>query len=265
MRTIAITNLKGGVGKTTTAVNLAAGLARRLAPRDERVLLIDLDPQVDASATSWLNVTDPGPVMLDTLSDDGELADLVQPTYVEGLDLIPGSESLSRAELALADEPGSELVLRGSIRQLPERWQVVLLDLPPTQGWLIYSALAAASDVLLAIESGSMALGSLHGLDRVVKKVRRRLNPDLAIFGALQCRADTRTVLHREVDQLLRDQFGEVALDTIIRSDVKLLEAPGHRQDIFTYAPRSRAAEDYEALAREVGGRLDLVAFKSSS
>ena len=258
MRTIAITNLKGGVGKTTTAVNLAAGLARRLAPSGRRVLLLDLDPQVDASATSWLDQRDPGAEILEVLAGEGDLSTLVRETQVEGLDLIPGSESLARAEATLADEPGSELVLRGLMRELPDRWAVALLDLPPTQGWLIYSALAAASDVLLAIESGSMALGSLHGLDRVVKKVRRRLNPDLALFGALQCRADTRTVLHREVDQLLRDQFGTVALATYIRSDVKLLEAPGHRRDIFSYAPKSRAAADYQALTEEVAERLGL-------
>lgn len=261
MRTLAITNLKGGVGKTTTAVNLAAGLARRLAPRGERVLLLDLDPQIDASATSWLRGEDPGWAILEVLAGDGDLTQLVRETAVDGLDLIPGSESLARAEVTLADEPGSELVLRDLVRDLPERWQVLLIDLPPTPGWIIYSALAAATDVLLAIESGAMALGSLRGLDRVVKKVRKRLNPELEIFGALQCRADTRTLLHREVDELLRRQFGEVALDTIIRSDVKLLEAPGHCQDIFTYAPRSRAAEDYASLADEVGQRLGLEAF----
>lgn len=268
MRRIAITNLKGGVGKTTTAVNLASGLARRWAPGDtpasgdapaKRVLLIDLDPQVDASATSWLGQGERSRAFLDVLEGRGELVDLVQETAVAGLDLIPGTDALGRAEAALAGEPGSELVLAGCVERLPPRWEVVIFDTPPTQGWLMYSALAAASDVLVVVESGAMALGSLVGLDRVIQLVRRRLNPRLELFGILQGRADSRTRLYREVDELLRGQFPDETLSTIIRSDVRLLEAPGHRQDIFSYAPESRAAADFAALADEVGRRLGLL------
>lgn len=263
MRIIAITNLKGGVGKTTTAVNLAAGLARKLEPRGQRVLLIDLDSQVEASASSWLGLQDRGRRFLDVLEGSGELVNLVRETSIPGLDLIPGSESLAKAEVSLAGEPGSQSVLRGHVRALPDVWAVALIDMPPTQGFLMYSGLAAATDVLLAIESGAMALGSLMGLHRVVNLVRERLNPELALFGALQCRADARTRLYREVDELLKKQFPDEALSTIIRSDVKLLEAPGHRQDIFTYAPTSRAAKDHAALAEEVGRRLGLEGFDS--
>ncbi len=195
------------------------------------------------------------------LEGSGELARLVRETGVAGLDLIPGSESLAKAEVSLANEPGAQSVLRGHVRKLPEAWAVVLIDMPPAQGFLMYSGLAAATDVMLAIESGAMALGSLMGLHRVVSLVRERLNPELELFGALQCRADVRTRLCREVDELLKDQFPDEAFDTIIRSDVKLLEAPGHRQDIFTYAPRSRAAEDHASLAEEVGRRLGLDGF----
>ncbi|MCP4661050.1 MAG: ParA family protein [bacterium] len=260
---IAITNLKGGVGKTTTAVNLSAGLAAKLAPRDERVLLIDLDSQIEASASSWLGVQDRGRRFLEVLEGEGELEELVRATDLPGLDLIPGSESLARAEAGLAHEPGSQAVFRSRVDGLPQRWRTIIIDTPPTQGWLMYSGLAAATDVLVPIESGSMALGSLHGLNRVINMVRERLNPELRLFGVLQCRADTRTRLYREVDGLLREQFGQEALRTIIRSDVKLLEAPGHQEDIFTYAPESRAAADYTALAAEVGKKLGLEAFES--
>lgn len=256
MRRIAITNLKGGVGKTTTAVNLCAGLARRLAAQGERILLVDLDPQIDASASSWLGSGERDRRFLDVLEGRGELADLVVPTRINGLDLIPGSDVLARAEAALAGEPGSELVLAGCFERLPERWKLVVFDTPPAQGWLLYSALAAATDVLVVIESGAMALGSLVGLDRVIQLVRRRLNPKLELFGVLQGRADARTRLYREVDELLRGQFATETLDTVIRADVRLLEAPGHRQDIFEYAPDSRAAADFGALADEVGKRL---------
>jgi chromosome partitioning protein len=256
MRRIAITNLKGGVGKTTTAVNLGAGLARRLAPSGERVLLVDLDPQVEASASSWLGSTVRDRRFLDVLEGRGELADLVVPTRVPGLDLIPGSEALGRAESALSGEPGSEVVLASCVERLPERWKLVVFDTPPAQGWLLHSALAAATDVLVVVESGAMALGSLVGLDRVIQLVRRRLNPRLELFGVLQGRADSRTRLYREVDELLRGQFPTETLETVIRADVRLLEAPGHRQDIFEYAENSRAAADFAALAAEVGRRL---------
>lgn len=265
MRIIAITNLKGGVGKTTTAVNLAAGLARRLEPLGQRVLLIDLDSQIEASASSWLGLPQRGRDFLDVLEGSGELLKLVRETEVPGLDLIPGSVSLAKAEVSLAGEPGAQSVLRSHVRQLPELWSVTLIDMPPTQGFLMYSGLAAATDVLLAIESGAMALGSLVGLHRVVKLVRERLNPELRLFAALQGRADVRTRLYREVDELLKKQFPDEALSTIIRSDVKLLEAPGHQQDIFTYAPNSRAAEDYAALAQEVGLKLGLEGFRPTS
>jgi len=239
-------------------VNLAAGLARKLAPRGERVLLIDLDAQIEASASAWLGVRDESRAFLDVFEGRGGLVSLVRETGVDGLDLIPGSESLAKAEVSLANEPGSQAVLRGHVRSLPELWRVAIVDMPPAQGFLLYSGLAAATDVLLAIESGAMALGSLRGLHRVVSLVRDRLNPDLRLFGALQCRADARTRLYREVDELLRQQFPDEAFETIIRTDVKLLEAPGHRQDVFTYAPRSRAAADFRALTEEVGRRLGL-------
>lgn len=265
MRIIAITNLKGGVGKTTTAVNLAAAVARKIDPAGGRVLLVDLDSQVEASATSWLGGEDRGRDFLDVLEGKKELVELVEATDVPGLDLIAGSESLAKAETSLSNEPGAQAVLRSHVRKLrrdePKRWRLILIDMPPAQGFLMFSGLAAATDVLLTIESGAMSLSSLLGLHRVVQLVRERLNPELVLFGALQTRADVRTRLRREVAELLHKQFPKEAFETFIRTDVKLLEAPGHRQDIFSYAPGCRAAEDYAALAEEVGKRLGLTGF----
>ncbi|MEM6457216.1 MAG: ParA family protein [Acidobacteriota bacterium] len=254
MRRIAITNLKGGVGKTTTAVNLAAALARQLG----NVLLMDLDPQVDASATSWLAGDEDRRVLDALIDDDPPLVERVQATGVDGLDLIAGSRVLARAETLLSGEPGGETVLGARVRALPERWRLMMLDTPPSQGWLLHAALTASTDVLVVVESGTMALGSLRGLDRIIRLVRERLNPELRLFGVLQCRADPRTRLYREVADLLHAQFPGVAFDTVLRSDVRMLEAPGHQRDILDYAPSSRAAADVRALADEVAARLDL-------
>lgn len=246
MRTIAITNQKGGSAKTTTAVNLAAALAER----EKRVLVVDLDPQ--ASASSWLGSVDEGRGLFEVLADNGNLTDLVRQSNVEGVDLVPASPWLVGAEKALASEPGAEAVLRGALSRLPPRWDFVLLDCPPSLGLLAVSALTAAREVLVPVEARVMALAGLAGLTRTVERIQERTNPDLVLTGILACRLDSRTNLSREVVESLRSRFGRLVFRATVRENVRLAEAPSFRQPITTYAPRSSGAEDYRAVAAEL-------------
>lgn len=247
MRTIAIVNQKGGSGKTTTAVNLAAAIGER----GRRVLVVDLDPQ--ASTSRWLGVRDGGRRLLDALLGNGEIADLAVTTQWPGVWLVASSEWLVGAEKALAGEVGAEAILR---RQLGApgmtRWEYVLVDCPPALGILTVNALAAAREVLIPVEAHVMALSGLAQLLKTVDVVRERLNPELSVAGILACRVDGRTRHAREVVEEIRSRFADITYNTIIRENVRLAECPSFGQPIMAYAPRSAGAADYRALAEEV-------------
>lgn len=245
IRTIAITNQKGGSGKTTTAVNLAAALAEK----GEKVLLLDLDPQ--ASASSWLGVEDGGRGLLEVLTAGGKLEELVRETTALGVELVPSSSWLVGAERALAGEVGAELVLRKAIGRLPARWDFLLLDCPPSLGLLAVNALAAVGEVLVPVEARTMALRGLADLLRTVEVVRERINPGLEISALLLCRVDRRTRLALDVEESLRAKFGKLVLRAVVRENVRLAEAPSFKQPITTYAPSSTGAEDYREAAAE--------------
>lgn len=249
-RTIALMNQKGGSGKTTTAVNLAAALAEH----GKRVLVLDLDPQ--ASASAWFGVMDGGRELYDLLTGsngtNGNLADLARPTRVPGVDLIPSSAWLVGLERALASEIGSELLVRRHVERLPAAWSFLLVDCPPTLGLLAVSALVACDEVLVPVEAHVMALAGLAALMQTVERVRERLNPALAITGVLPCRYDARTNHSREVVERLRERFGRCVLRSPIRENVRLAEAPSFAQPITVYAPTSAGAEDYRAVAAEL-------------
>ena len=247
MRVIAIANHKGGSGKTTTAVNLAAALAER----NRRVLLVDLDPQ--ASASHWLGVDDRPAGVAEVLTDGAELGRLVRPTPSAGLDLVPGSEALARAERRLAQEVGAEMILRRQLQRLPATaWDYVLLDCPPSLGVLTLNALVAAREVLVPVEAHVMALGGLAQLLATLEVVRERLNPQLELAGIVACRLDARTRHGREVLQELQSRFGERVYRATIRENVRLAEAPSFGEPITRYDARSTGTADYRALAEEV-------------
>lgn len=247
MRTIAVVNQKGGSGKTTTAVNLAAALAEL----GRRVLLIDLDPQ--ASASSWLGIGDGGRGLLDVLTDNGNLADITDETDITDLEAIPASMWLVGAEKALAGEVGAELILRREIGKLPaSRWDYLLMDCPPSLGILTVNALAAADEVLIPVEAHVMALSGLAQLLQTIEVVRERLNPQLRVGGILPCRVDSRTRHAKEIVQALRERFGAQVYATIIRENVRLAEAPSFAQPITAYDPHSPGAQDYRDAAREM-------------
>lgn len=247
MRTLAIANQKGGSGKTTTAVNLAACLGEK----DKKVLLIDLDPQ--ASATNWYGIKDAGRGLLDLFVNNGSLLDLAHPTEAAGVEIVPSSAWLVGVEKALAGEVGAEMILRRHLGRLPEgRWDYLLVDCPPTLGILTVNALVAVREILVPVEAHVLALQGLAQLLQTVEVVRNRLNPDLEITGILACRVDVRTRHAQEVVEQLRGRFGNVAYHTVIRENVRLAECPSFGQPITQYDPRSHGAEDYRALAAEV-------------
>ena len=247
MRTIAVTNQKGGSGKTTTAVNLAAALGEK----GEHVLVIDLDPQ--ASATSWFGLTPDARGLIDVFTGNGNLADLAHQTDVPNVEVIPSSSWLVGADRALANEVGSELIFRRALEQLPQgRWGVVLIDCPPSLGLLAISALAAVQEVFVPVEAHVMALAGLASLCSTVERVRERLNPALRISGVLACRVDMRKNLSREVVARLRQRFGSLVFTTAIRENVRLAEAPSFAKPITLYDPKSTGAEDYRALGAEL-------------
>ena len=246
MRTIAVSNQKGGSGKTTTAVNLSAALGEH----GHRVLLVDLDPQ--ASASAWMGVRDGDRGLLDVFTDNVHLCHLTRHTRVPNVDIVPASPWLVGVDKALAAEVGAETLLRTAFARLPARWDYVVVDCPPSLGFLAIAAFVACQSLLIPIETRVMALGGLAALLRTMERVRERLNPDLSLAGIVPCRVDLRTNLSREIVQRLRERFADVVFASTIRENVRLAEAPSFEQPITSYAPNSTGAADYRAVAAEL-------------
>lgn len=250
MRTIAVMNQKGGAGKTTTAVNLAAALGER----GTRVLLIDLDPQ--ASATAWYGVHDAERELLEVFTDNAGLEGITRNTGISGVELVPSSTWLVAVEKAVAGEVGAEFILRRAFEKLKDR-DYVLIDCPPSLGFLSVSALAACREVVVPVAAHIMELAGLAALLQTLNTVGERLNPDLTMSAVLACRVDSRTKLAREVVESLRERFGDTVLQTVIHENIRLAEAPSFSQPITTYAPESKGAKEYRAAAAEIAARGD--------
>jgi chromosome partitioning protein len=251
MDTWAVVARKGGVGKTSTTVNLAAAMAAQ----GYRPLVIDLDSQ--ASATSWLGGPECCKGLFDFLVGDGNVAgvtqgleELVVPAK-GGVDLIPGSEWLASAEKLLAAEPGAELLLRLAVQRLPNRWDVILLDTPPGLGLLTVSALAAARWVLLPVELHALSVRGLIQVLQTIKKVQERMNPSLCLGGILPSRVNLRTRHGQEILDMLRTRFPGQVFETVIRENIRLAEAPGFQEPILSYDAKCHGAEDFRRLEIE--------------
>ena len=247
MRTIAVVNQKGGSGKTTTAVNLAASLGEK----GRRVLVLDLDPQ--HSATNWLGVHNGYKGVFSVFAENGNLLDVVSNSKVPEVEVVPSSSWLVGVEKILAGEVGAETILRRNLESVAEeRWDYALVDCPPTLGVLTVNALVAAKEVLVPVEAHVMALSGLAQLIETVELVQERLNPELRITGILACRVDARTRHAQEVVEQLRERFGKLVYRSVIRENVRVAEAPSFSTPITLYDGRSYGAADYRALAEEV-------------
>ena len=242
MRILAITNQKGGSGKTTTAVNLAAALGEK----GRRVLLVDLDPQ--ASATAWLGVKDAGRGIYDVFTNNKTIDSITLNTSNTGVDVAPASAWLVGVEKALAGEVGTETLLKRAIGKL-KNYDYVILDCPPSLGLLTINALTAARELLIPVEAHVLALAGLAQLLETMEKVKERLNPTLAIAGILACRVDHRTRHAQDIEEQLRKRFGRQVYAATIRENVRLAEAPSFGQAILQYDSNSSGAADYRALA----------------
>ena len=243
---IAISNHKGGVGKTTSALNIGAALQRM----GKKVLLIDLDPQ--ANLTQSLGLMDHTPTIYEALRGEAQLDPI---EVLPGLDVVTSTLDLSGAEVELSSEPGKDYILKELLEPLRNRYSYILIDSPPSLGLLTMNALAAAQEVYIPLQAHYLALQGMSKLQEIVEKVRKRLNKGLRIGGVFVTQYDQRKVLNRNVAETIREHFPAETFRTAIRDNIALAEAPTQGLDVFRYAPKSTGAADYQALAKEIDKR----------
>lgn len=255
---IGVVNQKGGVGKTTTSVNLGAALAER----GKRVLLIDLDAQSNLSTHFGVGLKeelqngegappDQQFTMYDVLKGKKKLEEITIERS-KGLFVAPSSLFLSAADLELGGVVGRELILKRAIQPVKENFDFIIIDCPPALGLLSLNALAAVERVIVPVQSEYLALHGVRQLLDTVDQVKNIYNPALTIGGVLICLHDQRKRLARAVSETIRSYFGDLVFDTVVRANVSLAEAPAEGKTIFEYAPKSPGAEDYAALAEEI-------------
>ena len=260
MRSLAVLNQKGGVGKTTTAVNLSAALAEA----GHRVCVIDMDPQAHASLHLGVALAPGEASVYDVLVGDAAVAD-VRRQISENLWLVPAHLDLAAAEVELAGEVGRELILRDKMAQETESFDYIILDCPPSLGVLTINALTTVKEVFLPLQPHFLALHGLSKLLRTIEIVSKRLNRGLKLTGVLLCMYDSGTRLAAEVSTDVADYFAQSRgpdsvwsqakfFETRIRRNIRLAEAPSFGQSIFQYAAHSNGADDYRRLAREIQG-----------
>ena len=246
----AVANQKGGVGKTTTAVNLAACVAEA----GYRALVVDVDPQCNATVGLGL-AKDLEPTVYDVLAGDATAAEAIRATDVERLDVIPSTSDLAGANVELPRRPGSETSLRDALVGVRERFAFTLLDCPPSLGPLTVNALVAADRVIVPVQTEYFALEGLAGLLDTLQLVQRELNPRLTVAGMLLTMHDGRTRLARDVEREVREHFPELVFDTVIPRNVRIGEAPSFGRPVIHHDPHCAGSDAYFELAKEVASR----------
>jgi len=249
-KVLAVVNQKGGVGKTTTAANLSAGLA----DSGQKVLMIDIDAQANLSAHFGVALEDSETStgsMYDVLRHGKQLADVIVPIQ-ERLSLAPASLLLSAADLELGGVIGRELLLKKALDPIKDDYNFVIIDCPPSLGLLSLNGLVACSQVVVPVQSEYLALHGVRQLLDTIDQVRSAYNPALRVGGVLLCLHDSRRRLARSVADTIREYFGDLVFETVVRTNVALAEAPARGTSIFNYDSRSTGAEDYRNLANEI-------------
>jgi chromosome partitioning protein len=251
-RVIAVANQKGGVGKTTTAINLAAALALH----NQRTLLIDLDPQANSTLT-FINPTEVDGSVFDVLAGDKrKMSEVVRPTRWMNLSLVPSRIALAKLEAQLVGQFDAPFRLKDAITLCRDNFDMIIIDTPPALGIITVNALVAASFLIVPIQASYYALEGTDDLLETLERIRARPNPDLQLLGVLITLYDKRTNLARDIRKQVGEVFGPKVFKTVIGKNVRLEESPAYRETIFSFAPDSSGAEEYASLAKEVLQRV---------
>lgn len=250
-RIIALANQKGGVGKTTTAINLSAALA----DNGQRVLLIDADPQANASSGLGIDIRELESSIYECLVNGIDPHQAIQQTDVKNLNLIPSHIDLVGAEIEMLNLPDREQLLKRVLGQVRDEYDYILIDCSPSLGLITVNALTAADSVIIPVQCEFFALEGIAKLLNTIKIIKSQLNPQLSIMGFVLTMYDNRLRLSNQVLEEVRRHFGTLVFDTVIARNVRLSEAPSHGQSILDYEPKSKGAVAYKALAKEVQKR----------
>jgi chromosome partitioning protein len=248
MRVISLVNQKGGVGKTTSAINISAVLSKK----NKRTLLIDLDPQANATSGLGLYENNFTHSIYQAMLGNIEVHQAIYTTAVENLSIIPATKDLAGAEIELVSEFNRERFLKNMIEKINDQFDLIIIDCPPSLGLLTINALTASTEVIIPVQCEYFALEGLARLMQTIESVKKVLNPNLKVKGVLMTMYDNRLGLSRQVDEEARQYLGDLVFQTVIPRNVKLSEAPSFGEPIIVYDKKSKGSKAYKNLAKEI-------------